>query len=197
MKLNAYKEQTNSNYMLGYSELYEILRKEKYSESLQPLSKKFFQEFGEYLNEHRNNLTVNLFSEQDLKLKKQLENSLSLFKELMLKRKKKILNLAFMATETGIMKRDFENMLQVEQETFDKLVKAFEEMDFNITGGLRGQETKTDENKMILFTGDTEQFLDHGGKAVGPFKSGELANLNNGVASILVTSGKASFVDEA
>lgn len=183
--------------MLGYSELYEVLRKEKYSENLQPLTKKFFLEFGEYLNEHRNNNAGNnLFSEQDLKLKKQLENSLSLFRELMLKRKKKILNLAFIATETGIMKRDFENMLQIEQETFDRLVKAFEEMDLDITSKLRGQENNIDENKMVLFMKDTEQFVDHGGKAVGPFKSGELANLDNNVASILVAGGKANFVDE-
>jgi len=184
--------------MLGYNELYEVLRKEKYSENLQPLSKKFIQDFAEYLKEHRNSdLNNNLFSGQDLKLKKQLENSLSLFRELMLKRKKKILNLAFVATETGIMKRDFENMLQIEQETFDKIVGAFEEMDSYITNRLRGQENNLDENKMVLFTKDTEQFVDHGGRALGPFKSGELANLDNGVASILVAGGKANFVDES
>jgi len=51
-----------------------------------------------------------LFGDNVAKSKKQLENSVALFKELIRMRKKKLLNLVFVATETGIMKRDYENM---------------------------------------------------------------------------------------
>ena len=184
--------------MLDYDALYEILRKEKYSEALQPLPKNFMEEFREYVKEKKEipSSESNPLSDQVIKSKKQLENAVSIFREIMLKRKKKILGLVFIATETGIMKRDYENMLQIERETFDSLVKTFEKEDKEISSILNNKENKRESNKMILFKQDTEKFIDHEGYAIGPFKSGELANLDSNVADILVTGGKAIFVDE-
>jgi hypothetical protein len=184
--------------MIGYNELYEILRKEKYGENLQPLSKKFISEFSEMLKEKKeaSSLNTDLFSDAVLKSKKQLENSIGLFKEVILRRKKKLLNLAFIATETGIMKRDYENMLDIEKEMFEKLVKAFEEEDKQIANTLNNREEKIDSNKMVIFKKEVEQFVDQKGNLVGPFKSGELANLNVEISKILVEEEKAQFVDE-
>jgi len=132
-----------------------------------------------------------------MRSKKQLENSVAMFKELMRMRKKKLLNLVFVGTETGIMKRDYENMLNHEREVFDKLVMAFEDGDKGIASVLSGRKAKVEEkNRMIMFNSDVEQFVDANGKFLGPFASGELVNLDNGVASLFVQSGKASYVDE-
>jgi DNA replication initiation complex subunit (GINS family) len=185
--------------MLGYNDLYEILRKEKYTESLQPLPKKFIEEFKEYVHNssQTDNSQTELFSDSIAKTKKQLENAIALFRELMLKRKRKILNLVFVATETGIMKKDYENMLAHEKESFDILVKTFEEGDKQLSKMLSKKTKKEDEeNKMILFTQDVEQFIDHAGNAIGPFKSGELANLDSQIAKILISEEKATFIDE-
>lgn len=183
--------------MLEYNILYEILRKEKYSESLQPLPKNFMEDFREYVRDKKEDPSEsNPFSDQAIKSKKQLENAVSIFKEIMLKRKKKILALVFIATETGIMKRDYENMLQIERDAFESLVKTFEKEDREISNILTNQDSKKESNKMILFKQDTEKFIDHEGSAFGPFKSGEFANLDVSVANILVTGGKAIFVDE-
>jgi DNA replication initiation complex subunit (GINS family) len=183
--------------MLGYNELYEILRKEKHSESLQPLPKNFLDEFKEYIQES-NKITPqeDLFSDSLIKSKKQLENAISLFKELMLKRKRKILNLVFVATETGIMKRDYENMLSQEKEIFENLVKTFEQGDKEISKILNNKQDKKETNKMVIFKQDVEEFVDHQGNTIGPFKSGELANLDKEIAQILVSGEKATFVDE-
>lgn len=184
--------------MIEYNDLYEILRKEKYSETLQNIQKNFISEFKQFLQEKKeiSSASTDLFSDSVLKSKKQLENAISIFKEITLRRKKKILELAFIATETGIMKRDFENMLDVEKEVFEKLVKSFEEEDKEISRILNGQEKKESKNKMIIFNQNIEQFIDHTGNAIGPFKSGELANLNNEISKILVEEKKAIFVDE-
>src|SRR3989344_5310323 len=109
---------------MDYNDIYEILRKEKYSEALQNLPKDFINEFKSFIQEKKETTLASedLFSDSVIKSKKQLENAISIFKEITLRRKKKILELAFIATETGIMKRDFENMLQVEREVFEKLV---------------------------------------------------------------------------
>lgn len=185
--------------MLTYNDLYEILRKEKYSEALQPLPSGFVNDISFYLNEKKDESMRDgdLFIDSVMKSKKQLENSVSIFKELILRRKKKLLSLVFVAAETGIMKRDYENMLPFEREIFDKLVKTLDEGDKELSKLLKGKkDNEKDKNKMIIFTQNIEQFVDMTGNAVGPFTAGELANLNFQVSEILVSSGKANFVDE-
>jgi len=104
--------------MITYNEIYEALRKERYSEQLQPLPKSFIKEVSDYFKEKKiiSEKSGDIFSDAISKTKKQFENAVSLFKELMLRRKKKLLNLSFVATETGISKRDYENMLSFEKD---------------------------------------------------------------------------------
>lgn len=185
--------------MLGYNDIYEYLRKEKYSEVLQPLPKSFLDEVSVYLMEKKEEASKesDLFSDNVLKAKKQLESAIAVFKELMLRRKKKLLNLVFVAAETGIMKRDFDNMLGFEKEVFEKLVEVVEAGDKDMARALKGENKKIiDTNRLIMFNQDVEQFVSGEGGLIGPFIPGELANLDAKVADILVTGGKASFVDE-
>ncbi len=184
--------------MIGYNEIYELLRKEKYDEKLQLLPKGFLQDFSEYLNDMKVSSTesdTGLFADSVMRQKKQFENAVSLFKELMLRRKKKMLNLVFVATETGIMKRDYENMLDFERDVFDKMIKAFEEGDKEVTKSLSGKK-EGDKNRMILFNQNIEEFVDFDGKVIGPYDSGELITLDEKIAKILVEGGKAGYVDE-
>tara|TARA_Y100000310_G_scaffold216961_1_gene218038 strand:+ start:90 stop:647 length:558 start_codon:yes stop_codon:yes gene_type:complete len=185
--------------MLSYNDLYEILRKEKYSEPLQPLSKSFVKEVSEFLLEKKSEISSDsdMFGESVLKSKKQLENSLAIFKELILRRKKKLLNLVFVASETGIMKTDFENMLSFEKETFDNFLKSFDEYDKKLASFLKGEGAKkVAANKMVLFSQDVGEFVANTGENIGPFKEGELANLKSDVSEVLVSGGMAQFVDE-
>lgn len=185
--------------MINYNDLYELLRKEKYSEILQQLPKDFLDEMAVYLQDKKDQSISQeeIFQEFAFKSKKQLENSIAIFKELMLRRKKKLLNLIFVATETGIMKRDYENMLAFEKEIFDTLVKTFEESDKEMMKFLQGRkESDRDEYKMVMFQQNVEKFVDMSGKIIGPFSAGELANLDADVSSILVSGGKAKFVED-
>ncbi|MDP3881482.1 MAG: hypothetical protein Q8Q31_01245 [Nanoarchaeota archaeon] len=185
--------------MLSYNDLYELLRKEKYAELLQPLPKNFIQEVSEYLNDKKfqSSKEEDLFADSVARSKKQLENSISIFKELMRLRKKKILNLVFVATETGMMKRDYENMLAFEKDTFDKLVRALEEGDKELARNMNSKkESEKHTNKLILFNQNVDLFMDLNGNSIGPFTAGQIANLDLEVSTILVSSGKARFVDE-
>src|SRR3989338_2165112 len=141
--------------MLNYNDIYEILRKEKYSENLQLIDKNFLSDFVEYLKELRGRASgeTELFADNLSQSKKQLENSIAIFKSLILRRKKKLLNLVFVAAETGIMKRDYENMIPFEREVFDKIVKAFEEGDKSLAKIMNGKkdDDETDKMKLILF----------------------------------------------
>ena len=185
--------------MITYNDIYEILRKEKYSENLQPLPKGFVSEVSFFLNERKDESMreTDLFTDSSIKSKKQFENSIAIFKELILRRKKKLLNLVFVAAETGIMKRDYENMIDFEKIVFDKLIKAFDEGDKDLSKLMSGRkESDIDKNKMILFSQNVEQFVDMSGNIIGPFNSGQVANLDSNVSAILVSGGKARFVDE-
>ncbi len=184
--------------MLSYTDLYEILRKEKYSEVLQPLSKEFLSQVKEYLHDKKDQSSSehDLFQDALAKSKKQLENSIAIFKELMLRRKKKLLNLVFVATETGIMKRDYENMLAFEREIFDVLVKTFEEGDKQLLQILHGKSDEKISQALVIFSQNVDQFVDMSGNIIGPFVAGELAHLDTSVSEVLVSGDKARFVDE-
>lgn len=186
--------------MIAYNELYDALRKERYSEQLQFIPKNFVREVAIYLKDKKEiaNKDNDDFSDTILKTKKQFENSIAIFKELMLRRKKKILELAFVAAETGISKRDFENMLAIEKESFDEIMRALEKGDKKIARVLKGNEEEDEQtrNKMIVFLKDTEEFLDLEGKKLGPFKKGDVANLAQEIANILIADKKAELIGD-
>lgn len=197
-KRNHYKLGLNSIYM-NYDELYEYLRKEKYSEQLQVLPKNFVIELGEYFKEKKQGLVQgDMFSNDSLSEKKQFENSISIFKELMLRRKKKILNLVFVASETGIMKKDFGNLLLFEQELFDNLINSVNGADKSLNDLLIGKDAVEREfkHKMVLMEDDMQEFVDMEGKLIGPFNKGALINIDGRIADMLVSDGKAKMVDE-
>jgi DNA replication initiation complex subunit (GINS family) len=186
--------------MITYNELYDALRKERYSEQLQPIPKRFIKEVSDYLKDKKEiaNKDNDDFSDTILKTKKQYENSIAIFKELMLRRKKKILELAFVAAETGISKRDFENMLAIEKECFDGIMKNLEKEDKQISEILKGADAgeEKSKNKMVVFIENADQFLDLEGNKLGPFKKGDVANLAEEISNILIIDKKAESVED-
>lgn len=186
--------------MLTYNDLYEALRKERYSDDLQVLGKSFLHEVFEYLEDKRKfsdkKDDEGLFSDISLKNKKKLENAMAIFKELLLRRRKKILNLAFVASETGISKRDFENLLDFEKELFEDVVKSLEKADKNLEGEMQGSEVSESKYQLVKFLDEVDEFLDIEGEALGPFKKGEVANLDREIAQILIQDKKIEMLDE-
>ncbi len=183
--------------MITYNDIYEALRNERYNEKLQKLGKRFIEDVAEYLEEKKQ-LTEkeeDVFSDSTSKNKKQLENAVTLFKELMIRRKKKLLNLAFIARETGISKKDFENMLDFERKLFDKVIQGMKEADKKINEIMKNKKIEEESNILVRFKEDTEEFLDGGGKRIGPFDKDEIANLSKEVVNILKESGKVEVVE--
>lgn len=180
--------------MLKYEDLYEILRKEKNNDSLQRLSSDFVKDFSDFIHQNKKAITENgdFFSDEITRDKKQYENSMVLFKELMLRRKKKLLNLVFIANETGVMKKDFENMLSFEKDLFDSLLGAVEQNDRLISALLLNGNS--DDKKKILITEDVESFVGMSGESIGPFSKGETVSIEKDVADILIGSKKAVSV---
>lgn len=184
--------------MINYPDLYELVRKEKTNDVLQGLPADFLSDMALYLQERRDfsMKEEGLFKDEVVKQRKQFENSLALFKELMTRRKKKLLSLVFVATETGIMKRDYEHMLVHERRLFDDLVQASEQSERTLQELLQGTKVReVDTRKLVIFTQPVTQFVSMTGEVVGPFSAGELAQVDASVAQILVGDSKATFAD--
>ena len=180
--------------MITYNDIYEAVRKER-NEELQTLPKDFLEEVANYLREKKNFSVKNAddFSEETTKVKKQLENTRTLFKELILRRRKKIMTLVLIAAETGTSKKDFENMLDFEKEMFDNLMKCLESTENQIVGFLNGKK-ENEEKISVLFKEDIGEFMDLNGEMLGPFKKGDKIELQKDIVKILVEDGKAEMI---
>ncbi len=185
--------------MITYNDIYEAAKKERYSENLQPIQKSFIKEVAEYLREKKEiaSREENTFSDVLLKTKKQLENAITLFQELLRRRRKKILNLVLIASETGISRQDFENMLLLEKQLFEEMMKCMENSDKKLNDVLSsGEEKEESKNSMVVFLEDLEVFNDLDGNSLGPFEKGQIANIPKDVAKILLEDSKIEMIEK-
>ena len=184
--------------MITYNDIYEATRKERYSDKLQPLPKNFVEEIAEYLKDKKEMTAKqdDIFSDIIIKTKKQLENAVTLFNELMLRRRKKILTLVLIAAETGISKQDFENMLNFERELFEEMMKCMDIADKQLKETLNGKKQQADQNSFIIFKTNVEEFMDLEGGKLGPFEKGQMANIPKDIAKILIDDGKAEILEK-
>ncbi len=183
--------------MITYNDIYEASRKERYSDQIQQLPKNFVNEVSDYLNEKREIASKDndVFSDVIVKTKKQLENAMTLFKELILRRKKKILSLVLIAAETGISKQDFENMLPFEKTLFEELMKSLDLSDKRLNDLLNGAREEQ-KNDLVIFNEHVDEFVGLDGEKMGAFEKGQIANLPKQIAKILIDSGKAELSEE-
>jgi len=184
--------------MITFNDIYEAARKERYSEQLQKLNKNFVSEVADYLKEKKQLALKEDDSFLDViaKTKKQIENANTLFKELILRRRKKILKLVLIAAETGISKQDFENMLDFEKTLFEEFMKRMDDSDKELNAQLRGKKLETSKNNLIVFKNKVDELLDGDGEKIGPYEKGQIANVPSAIARILVDDGKAEFVEK-
>lgn len=185
--------------MITYNEIYEAAKKERYSESLQPIPKSFVKDVAKYLKEKREAASKegDVFSDVLLKTKKQLENAITLFHELLRRRRKKILNLVLIASETGISKQDFENMLLVEKGLFEDLMKGIEASDKKLNGLLNGEnEDSTKKNSLIVFLEEVDEFEGPDSKKYGPYSIGQFVNLPKEIAQIFLKDEVAESMEK-
>lgn len=185
--------------MITYKDIYEAAKKERYSENLQPIPKSFVKDVAKYLKEKREVSMKgdNIFSDALIKTKKQLENATTLFNELLRRRRKKILNLVLIASETGISKQDFENMLLVEKSLFEDLIECLEKSDKKLVELLNGKKDDSlCSNLLIAFSEETSEFVAPTGDKFGPYEKGQFVNIPRDIASIFVEDGKAVVMEK-
>ncbi|MEK6820369.1 MAG: hypothetical protein AABX71_01540, partial [Nanoarchaeota archaeon] len=157
--------------MITYNEIHDVRMREQTSRQLQKLPDSFMDDVKRYICEKREIASKESSGLSDVtaEAKKQLDNALTLFRELIRIRKKKILDLVLIAAETGISKQDFENMLDFEKELFENLMERVENTDKKIKDFFLSNQNKIE----ITFKEDVSDFMDMDGNKIGPFKKGE------------------------
>ena len=99
------------------------------------------------------------------------------------------------AAEVGISKQDFENMLQIEKDLFEELMKCIDFSDKRLSSNLTGKKEEVAKNELICFKENVEEFVGLDGEAVGPFEKGQIANLPKEIVKILIADGRAEAVE--
>jgi len=184
--------------MITYKDIYEAARKERYSEQLQPLAKNFIVEVSKYLEEKKETSLKkdDVFSDVVVKAKKQLENAVILFKELITRRRKKMLSLVLIAAEIGISKQDFDNMLVFEKNLFEDLMRCIDSSDKKLSESLNGKEVVEQKHFLVNFLEDVSDFVGLDGKKMGPYDKGQMVNLPKEIAKILAEDKKLEILEK-
>jgi|TARA_Y100000310_G_scaffold239607_1_gene243278 DNA replication initiation complex subunit (GINS family) len=182
--------------MITYKDIDNITRSERYSENLQKLPANFINDAVDYLKEKKEIASKKDADSSEVitKTRKQLENALTLIKGLIRVRKKKILNLVLIASETGISKKDFDDMLDFEKELFDELMKCVEFNDKKVNEFFNGKNKQKIE--LIIFKEDVGEFINLNGEKIGGFEKGQTANIPKEIAKILIEDGKAEIMKQ-
>ena len=73
------------------------------------------------------------------------------------------------AAETGISRQDFENMIPLEKELFEELMKCIDLSDKKLNQSLEGKKQEDFKNDLVVFKESVDEFLDLEGNMVEDF----------------------------
>jgi len=115
-----------------YEDIYELLRAEKYSADLQPISTEQLQSIKQYLESKKGLLqkqkVSGLFDKSAReKLRSELENARRALREFYEKREKKVISRAVFTARSDFKVRDTTNFLKYEEEIYLKLLDILKE----------------------------------------------------------------------
>ena len=178
--------------MVTYPEIFELLRKDKYPDKIQELGSGFLEDVATYLQEKKALLErereehPDFFNETIEQTKKQLENAKSMLRELFTVREKKIIELALIASKTGISRTDAKSLLVSEKDLFETVFQKLKDNEGKLLGVMEGIKKLEDDNLLVKFTADVPKFVDLAGGDIGPFKEKDVANLPKKIAETLI-----------
>ena len=187
--------------MVTYPEIFEMLRKEKYTDKLQELGQNFLEDVASYLQEKKTLLErertehPEFFNETIEKTKKQLENAKAMLRELFTVREKKIIELALIASKTGISRTDVKSMLSGEKDLFETVFQKIKESEEKLLNVMEGIKKLEDDHLLVKFTSDIPKFVDLSGGEIGPFKEKDVANLPKKIAETLIRNKIVEVMD--
>jgi len=198
--------------VITYEILYENLRKEKYKKELQHLEKEFYKKVKNYIQEKKDILRSqenidSPFSNQVLKLRKQIENIQKMLKEFYERRESKIIQLALFSSRTNKEIIETSEMIEEEINFYKEILRILnnnrKKILFQALEDQKPKEIKTPKKeknelpaekngfKKLKFNESVPKFVGEDLKTYGPFKQGDKANIPEETANLLLKTKKA------
>ncbi len=198
--------------IITYESLYEILRKEKYSQELQKLDKDFFKKVVKHIEEKTKFLESqrtkdSIFSAEIEKTQKQLDNVKKIIREIYEKREAKIMQIALLSSRANT-KEDLTAFLPEEKKMYkqlaDTLLQFREEILVNVLASklptakekpkLPKSEDLKEETKLLRILHPIPKFIASDLKVYGPFDEEDIINIQKRSADVLLRKGRAEEI---
>lgn len=153
--------------------LRDVQKREKNTVTLQEVPESFYKDVAKYLSKKQKN-------------PREYENVLPVVKFILDRREQKIINSAVRYSRSVNMKRP-KNMLKEEEVLFDKLVEVIKIYRIDINSF---KTMLVNENNMYLVKEDIPEFVGVDMNTYGPWNKGDVVELKDDVAEVLVSAGK-------
>lgn len=197
--------------IITYDSIYEAFRKEKYESEIQKLQDTFYLDIINYLKEKQAILEnqksqKTVFSNEPVKIERQIQNIKKILKDLYEKRENKIVQLALFFSRSDT-KVDISNLLSEEQEFFKTIHEVFKNYKEGILSNLlalkepkiiQPKAIKTEfeeESKLVRFITPVPKFMGEDLNIYGPFNSDDIASLPPKAASLLIENKRAQEIE--
>lgn len=206
-----------NNEIITYEKLYDLLRKEKYSQELQQINPEFFKEVINYLEEKTAILNSqkskdSIFSSETEKTEKQLKNIKKIVKDIYERRENKIIKLALFSSR--INEKDISPSLLPEEKQFfletldvlnrfrkeilesviEKKMPVVKESKPKSIKREESQSESTEETKIVRLTNSLPKFVANDLNIYGPFEEEDTAILPKKTANILIKKKRAEEI---
>ena len=203
--------------IITYEKLYDLLRKEKYSQELQKVDEHFFRSVIKYLEEKTAIIEAqkgkdSIFSGEVEKTEKQLINVKKIVKELYEKREFKIIQLALLSSR--IKERDVSaSLLPEERRLFLEALDVFNKFRSSILERVvekqtpvvqeekpkdikreMGETEKGKDMKMVRLLHPVPQFVANDLNVYGPFDEEDTSVLPDKTANVLIKKKRAEEI---
>lgn len=205
--------------IITYSKIREIQRMEKGKNVFYPLPKNFVEQIQTYIKEkkellEKNKDKNNTFS-QDLynRVEYEIKNALRAIIAIFQTRQNKILKKAFLSSKTSLKIDDLGNLLDFEKEFYEKVFEMLtnykQECIINLLEGKKPvfisvkeksfkskKEFPNKENQgtLIRMLENIPKFIGEKEEILGPFKKGDIVNIDEKLSSFLIKQQKAEKV---
>ncbi|RLJ07903.1 MAG: hypothetical protein DRP13_03175, partial [Candidatus Aenigmatarchaeota archaeon] len=168
--------------MLTYETIRRIAHDERESSGLTSIPESFFHDVKEYLDKK-----TEISKEKEDAW--ELENAKVVLKEILRLREKKILLAAFNFVSVG---KTPENLTPEENEFFQKVADCIKEFQKKRKEIMEGKEEK---KTVLAMLSDVPVFVGTDMKNYGPYKKGDIANVPEDIAKLLIDKGLARKIE--
>lgn len=207
-----------SEIKITYETLFDLLRREKARNELQPLEQSFYEDVSMYMQDKQKALRVGGTRGEIEKIKIQIKNVKKILRELYDLREKKIINLAGSKVRTNSNLIDTSKLLKTEQELYEEACELFlkykekilhkliqddttetyyerkiqqtEPQEQKTKQELQEKETNNEEIELIILN-DLPRFLGIDKKIYGPYKKGDETKIPKETAKLLLDKNRA------